>query len=150
MPLILSSHRVQCSVLNTLHYWFILRKQWLSPDMTKNVLTRTLKLKPTKTQYTDSFRISSHRLQVEKGRHQKIARNERKCAVCQSEVEDEYHLLMVCPLYNDIRLTYIPRDYTNNRNTYNFISLMKTQDEELLRNVAAFLYYAFQRRDNLT
>ena len=38
----------------------------------------------------------------------------------------------------------------NNRNTYNFISLMKTQDEELLRNVAAFLYYAFQRRDNLT
>ena len=97
-----------------------------------------------------SFRISSHRLQVEKGRHKKNARNERKCAVCQSEVEDEYHLLMVCPLYNDIRLTYIPRDYTNNRNTYNFISLMKTQDEELLRNVAAFLYYAFQRRDNLT
>ena len=45
-----------------------------------------------------SLRISSHGLQVERGRYQKIPRNECICMVCQSEIEDEYHLLMVCPL----------------------------------------------------
>ena len=93
-----------------------------------------------------SFRTSSHRLQVERGRHLNIPRNERKCAVCQTSIEDEYHFLMVCPLYNDIRQTYIPNDYINIVNIHNFNSLMQTIDEDLIRHIAMFLYYAFQRR----
>ena len=37
-----------------------------------------------------SFRTSSHRLQVERGRHLNIPRNERKCAVCQTSMKILY------------------------------------------------------------
>ena len=57
-----------------------------------------------------SFRTSSHKLEVERDRHRGMPCNERKCALCQmSNVEDEYHYLIVWPFYGDLRLNYIPK-----------------------------------------
>ena len=54
------------------------------------------------------FRLSSHELNVEQGRYGNIQRNERKCSFCNlDEVEDEYHFILVCPLYNNLRKTYL-------------------------------------------
>ena len=56
----------------------------------------------------DRFRMSSHALAIETGRHAKpkIAKEERKCKYCNlDDVEDEKHFLLKCPLYNEERLS---------------------------------------------
>ena len=47
------------------------------------------------------LRISDHKLMIEKGRHirPQIPRENRKCHMCTSEVEDEVHFLTNCKLY---------------------------------------------------
>ena len=51
------------------------------------------------------LRLSSHRLEVESGRWVKpnpTPLNERKCLNCKV-LEDEYHFVLECPLYDDLR-----------------------------------------------
>ena len=47
------------------------------------------------------FRMSNHMLMIEKGRHlrPKIEREKRFCFNCCSEIEDESHFLISCPIY---------------------------------------------------
>jgi len=55
------------------------------------------------------LRVSSYRLAIEIGRWHKpnvIPRHERKIPVC-SKLEEEFHFLLECPLYSDLRKTYI-------------------------------------------
>ena len=50
------------------------------------------------------FRCSAHKLAIEEGRYRNIERNQRICTRCNINViENEYHFLLVCPLYRDIR-----------------------------------------------
>ena len=50
------------------------------------------------------LRISSRNLQIETGRYDKIARDERLCSLCnRNKIEDETHFLLDCPSYSSIR-----------------------------------------------
>ena len=51
------------------------------------------------------FRLSNHDLMIEKGRHQnpKIDVERRTCPFCPTQVEDEYHFLLMCPTYVPLR-----------------------------------------------
>ena len=40
-----------------------------------------------------SFKQSCHSLEIERGRHYNIERDERTCRVCRDIIEDEYHFL---------------------------------------------------------
>ena len=52
--------------------------------------------------------LSSHNLEIEKGRYRNIPRLERKCKFCQMNVvENEFHFLLACPVYNDLRRKYL-------------------------------------------
>ena len=92
------------------------------------------------------FRSSSHTLMIERGRHFNISRDFRNCVYCECYIEDEFHFLMVCPLYENLRKEYLPVYYTQNRNRHNFINLMQTGNTQIIRNMAMFLYYAFKQR----
>ena len=47
---------------------------------------------------------STHNLEIEKGRHQNIDRDRRKCTMCDLDlVEDENHFILHCPAYTNIR-----------------------------------------------
>jgi hypothetical protein len=56
------------------------------------------------------FRCSNHRLEVECGRHAKpesVLRRDRVCHLCSlGVVEDEDHLLLVCPTHHDIHCKF--------------------------------------------
>ena len=50
------------------------------------------------------LRISANRLEVKTGRwHKPVPLNERKCRTCLNCLEDEFHFLLECPLYNELR-----------------------------------------------
>jgi len=54
-----------------------------------------------------NFRCSGHQLMIEKGRHVGIDREYRFCPLCLHRnvysIENEFHFLLVCPVYNHIR-----------------------------------------------
>ncbi len=56
------------------------------------------------------FRCSNHHLEVECGRHAKlesVLRRDRVCRLCPlGAVEDEDHMLLVCPAHHDIRCKF--------------------------------------------
>ena len=85
-----------------------------------------------------SFRISCHSLEIERGRHYNIERDERTCRVCGDIIEDEYHFLLICPYYKDIRDPYLPTNYVLNPNLHKFNILMSNITEIVIRRLPLF------------
>ena len=52
------------------------------------------------------FKIYSHQLEIERGRHRSIPTSQRICKLCNLEVEDELHFLLECPKSNKIRFFF--------------------------------------------
>ena len=53
------------------------------------------------------IRLSNHTLMIEKGRHLKIAKDERYCPFCPYEIETEKHFILFCKSFAVARLTLI-------------------------------------------
>ena len=94
------------------------------------------------------FRCSSHKLLIEEGRHRNIHRNSRVCTKCNmNQIENEYHFLLVCPYYNELRTQFLPR-YFNVWPTINkFISVMQSSQKSRIVNLAKFIYFAMCKRN---
>ena len=91
------------------------------------------------------FRLSSHCLEIEVGRYNRIPREERKCKLCNQNVcESEYHFLLCCPLYNDLRIKYNIR--TSWPTISKYISMMSCTNVLKLKTIAHFLTEAFKLR----
>lgn len=58
------------------------------------------------------FRVSSHDLNIEKGRWTKIPKEDRKCICELNEIQTEMHVLLQCPLTFHIRVKYNIRQNT--------------------------------------
>jgi len=53
---------------------------------------------------------------------------ERKCGTCLNCFKDEFHFLLYCPLYHDLRKTYIKPYYSKRLNMPNLIELVTTEN----------------------
>ena len=53
------------------------------------------------------LRLSCHNLEIETGRHKGIDREHRKCPFGCNKLDDEYHFLMVCDKFKELRFQYI-------------------------------------------
>ena len=81
---------------------------------------------------TDSHRIalarlrcSAHKLAIEEGRLRNIERSLRLCQFCNSGViEDEFHFLLACPAYSELRTSILPRYYCRWPTKQKFIKLL--------------------------
>jgi hypothetical protein len=63
------------------------------------------------------FRTTSHKLPIETGRWQNIARENRKCLLCNSDViGDEFHYIFSCSKFDDNR-NLLNRQTFRNRQT---------------------------------
>ena len=54
-----------------------------------------------------NFRLSNHRLMIERGRHLNIQKDLRFCPFCSSSIEDEIHFLIQCKTYSSHRIKLI-------------------------------------------
>jgi hypothetical protein len=67
---------------------------------------------------------SAHSLMVEKCKYYDISVEFRNCPFCECYLEDLYHVALVSPLYNDLRIKYIPSVYYQTPNEVMFYNLM--------------------------
>jgi hypothetical protein len=51
-----------------------------------------------------------------------------------------------CPLYNDLRIKYIPSVYIQTPNVLMFYNLMSYQNVKVIRELAMYLYFATKER----
>jgi hypothetical protein len=90
------------------------------------------------------FRTGSHNLQIEVGRRYNLAREDRLCKFCGENeninvVEDEYHVLLECSCFSDIRNWYIGK-HVSAVNLYNFVNIMKSKDRSCILDVSHFIH----------
>ena len=83
------------------------------------------------------FRCSAHKLAIERGRHNGTLLENRLCSYCESigtiVIEDEYHVLLCCPRFTDLRNMYIDPIYITNVTFDKFITIMSSIDCYTLR-----------------
>lgn len=96
------------------------------------------------------IRVSSHRLHIETGRWKKpIATpiNERKCSIC-DKLEDEFHFVLECKMYESIRKELIPAYYYLNPNMFKFTELIMTNNTKMIRKLSLYLTRSMELRNN--
>ena len=88
------------------------------------------------------FRAGFSELYVHRYRFLKDCPSSFICPSCCEEEEDEEHLLIRCPAYDDIRYKYILNDDIR----LDVSDLMLSESIERLRATAMYIYYALKRR----
>ena len=61
--------------------------------------------------------------------------DERKCANW-NILEDEFHFVVECITYTDVRIKYTPKYYWERPSMYKFVELVNTTSIKLLRNLS--------------
>ena len=93
------------------------------------------------------YRTSSHSLYIERGRHNNVPRNMRICNHCSlNDIEDEFHFILKCPLYKDLRKRYIKQFYYVKPSAFKLIKLLSVNNVSELSNLGNYLKYATQLR----
>ena len=80
--------------------------------------------------YISKFRLSAHSLKVETGRYDATARENRLCTMCNLEdIEDEYHFILKCPNYTDIRNLHSNTYFTTRPSVYKLTKLFSSSNK---------------------
>ena len=97
------------------------------------------------------FRCSAHKLAIEIGRHRNIDQKNRVCIFCSSsQVENEYHFMLICPAYTELRNKLIPRYYRTWPTITKFTLLLQSDNAKILLNLSKFLCQAAEKREELS
>lgn len=89
--------------------------------------------------YLVKFRTRNHRLPIETGRWRRIPRHNRTCHLCHTDVGDEYHYLMSCSHFSNLRKLYIDRQYFLRPNVIKFSNLLNIKHPAKLRKLCTFI-----------
>ncbi len=91
------------------------------------------------------FRLCSHNLEIETGRYNNTTRDNRLCRVCnQNAIESEYHFLLCCPKYADLRSKYLKN--CSWPTLHRFDSIMSSKSKNKIINISKFLKDAMSLR----
>jgi hypothetical protein len=91
------------------------------------------------------LRVSSHRLNIECVRWNRTVREYRLCKSC-IKLEDEFHFLFECNMYDTIRDKYINRYYRVRPSMFKTIELFSSENVKVIRNLSVYVYKAFEIR----
>ena len=92
------------------------------------------------------IRISCHPLAVETGRYSNTPRAQRLCPLCKSDIEDEYHFLLICPAYDSVRTKFIKQYFVHRPSVFKAINLLSTNNCKNLINIGKFINKALEIR----
>lgn len=98
------------------------------------------------------IRVSAHVLRIQTGRYgqNRIPRNERYCLCCNTlDIEDEYHFMLICPCYEEIRKKYIKRYHQYRPSMFKFIELITSTKKAVLLNLAKYIKEAIAIRSTI-
>ena len=71
-----------------------------------------------------------------------------KSFICtKDDIEDEFHFVFVCPIYQGLRLQYIPRYYYSHPSMLKLIQLLHSS-ENTLKLLSVFITKAFEVRNS--
>ena len=99
------------------------------------------------------LRLSCHSLMIEKGRYQKLERQDRLCPFCTTVIEDECHFITSCPTYENARANlYLEcrntsRFFDTMNNPQKFIFIMSNENPAILSKLGAFTFNCFKLRE---
>ena len=85
--------------------------------------------------YTHSYRYRSH------------SENDLLCPLCKGDKEDEYHFIMCCSFYENLREQFIPKKFYHTPSKFHFILLMSSRQDYIVRNLSLYVYKALQVRN---
>ena len=97
--------------------------------------------------YYTKFRLSSHKFLVEGSRWRKeqIPYHERTCSLCNiHDVQDEYHIAMICKYFKDVREKSVKEYYYNRPSMIKLIELMNTHNSKERFKLMLFLKIVFK------
>lgn len=84
-------------------------------------------------------------LSIESGRYKTIARNKKRCTFCNhNEIEDVFHFVLTCPLYNSLRSRYIQDYYVKKPSCSNLSSYMYLVQTRLKSCVTLVNFFIMQ------
>ena len=90
------------------------------------------------------LRLGSHHLNIERGRWNNTVLPDRKCTLC-NDIEDEFHFVVICVKFYDLRTKYLPKSLYINPSMYKFLNFLNTKNESQLKKLGLFLHFAFNR-----
>ena len=92
------------------------------------------------------WRLSNHSLNIETGRYTRpyTERPERVCTLCTSSIEDENHVIFVCPRYDDIRM-----DHTQLIQKSTTVTAFLNPCVDDMKSTATYLHEIEKRRNDL-
>ena len=71
-------------------------------------------------------------------------RNKRLCSICNlNEVGDEYHYLMICPIFKEAREEFLTKYYYKKPSVYKYIELVNSTNSKTLLGLSKFLNILF-------
>ena len=93
------------------------------------------------------IRLSGHKFLVERGRWAKpqISYQERKCTLCgQLDVEDEYHVLLICSQFSGLRAKFIRKQFYVKPSMLKLKKLLTTTNSKDLQRLMTFIKLIFR------
>ena len=124
----LSEHRIYrllCDNQNGLNYLRDIKEKYIRVSITR-------------------IRLGSNNLMIERGRWQrpKVEFIDRICDDCQV-IEDEFHVLLKCKRFSELRQQYLPYRLYDKPNMYSFIDFINNASANEIRLLGIFCYKMF-------
>jgi hypothetical protein len=91
------------------------------------------------------IRSSCLNLLIKQRRYKNIPRDFRFCLYCETVIEDEFHFVLICPLYSEIRRKFITSRFINNPALDTFYRLMSCDSTNVIRKLAIFVNYSLKK-----
>ena len=86
------------------------------------------------------------RIACNKGRYNNRSFDERLCPLCKTDIETEYHFLLVCPNLSHIRSKYISFIWYTYPSENKFIQLCMSKNKAIINNISRYVYNAMKYR----
>ena len=93
------------------------------------------------------FRTSNHPLEIERRRYERliVPRFMRKCTLFNlNETGNEYHFLLICPFFSELRNRFIPAKYLRRINFVHVLDLISSKDNNTMLNLAKYIKEALK------